>query len=285
MAGRSRKASPAPSAPSAPSTSPAASPASNETRPLTTAPRSPPIEFYRGQARSLSGIAFRAFCLGVVFSASLVLVPLTAYGASEPYFVFWRLPFFLGTLGAFHFLEFWTTARYNTPAADISSFLLTANWPLYTIAHSAAFFECAVVNTLWPWRSWGPAAGGTWAGYLCVAGVALTLLGQTVRSLAMIQCGRSFNHLIQQSRAAEHRLVTNGIYSILRHPSYFGFYWWAVGTQLAMGNVFCLAAYVLLLWKFFANRIPFEEHHLLQFFGEEYMNYRRRVHVWIPLIK
>ncbi|KAL5598761.1 hypothetical protein BROUX41_003903 [Berkeleyomyces rouxiae] len=258
---------------------------SDESSPsLTGINRSLSIEFYPDQPRSLSGIAFRAFCLGFTLAGSLVLIPLVPYVLPTSFAALWRLPFFLGALSTFHFMEFWTTARYNTPAADVHSFLLTANWPLYTIAHSAAFFECAVVNTLWPYRSWGPAMS-SWAGYLCGAGVALTIIGQVVRSLAMIQCGRSFNHMVQQSRQAEHRLVTDRIYSVLRHPSYFGFFWWAVGTQLAMGNVFCLMAYVLLLWKFFANRIPFEERHLIEFFGEDYINYRRRVHVWIPLIR
>ena len=30
----------------------------------------------------------------------------------------------------------------------------------------------------------------------------------------------------------EHVLVTNGIYKIFRHPGYFGFYLWALGTQV-----------------------------------------------------
>ncbi|KKA28809.1 hypothetical protein TD95_002879 [Thielaviopsis punctulata] len=232
----------------------------------------------------MSGIAFRAFCLGLTLSLAILLIPSAFLFLPAAYATLWRVPFFLAALSAFHFLEFWTTARYNTPAADVSSFLLTANWPLYAIAHAAAFVECAFTNAVFPYRPWGSLRSDT-AWYFCAVGLAFTLIGQIVRSLAMIQCGRSFNHTVQRTRAADHKLVTHKIYSVLRHPSYFGFFWWAVGTQLAMGNVICLIAYVVVLWTFFSSRIRFEEHHLVEFFGEEYVEYRRRVKVWIPLIR
>jgi protein-S-isoprenylcysteine O-methyltransferase len=38
----------------------------------------------------------------------------------------------------------------------------------------------------------------------------------------MLSCGSNFSHTIMEEKDEEHKLVTNGIYSILRHPSYFG---------------------------------------------------------------
>lgn len=35
------------------------------------------------------------------------------------------------------------------------------------------------------------------------------------------------------SKRPGHELVTSGIYSWSRHPSYAGFFWWAVGTQVS----------------------------------------------------
>ncbi|KAK3985552.1 Isoprenylcysteine carboxyl methyltransferase family-domain-containing protein [Cladorrhinum sp. PSN332] len=239
---------------------------------------SPDRLLFPGHSKSLSGIAVRAFCLGIALTISAGLTLTILIYTSSP---LWRLPYFIASLSLFHFLEFWTTAAYNTRSAEVGSFLLTANWPGYAIAHSFAIFECLVTNTLWPGARWIPFRLGT---LLCLAGVALTLTGQVVRSMAMVQAGPSFNHLVQHQRNAGHVLVTTGIYSIFRHPSYFGFFWWALGTQLAMGNVISFMGYSAVLWKFFSTRIKVEEDALIRFFGNEYVDYRRRVGTKIPLV-
>ena len=144
-----------------------------------------------------------------------------------------------------------------------------------------------------------------------------------IRSLAMVQAGESFNHIVQHSKQDTHKLISRGIYKVFRHPSYFGFFWWGVGTQLVLGNTVCLAGFTYVLWVFFAVRIDGkfslvintfaiattcsklqsyeltsvtcpvldqannhlgEEKLLVEFFGKEYEDYRRSVKVWIPFI-
>lgn len=83
----------------------------------------------------------------------------------------------------------------------------------------------------------------------------MLLGGQGIRTLAMAQAGTNFNHLVQSKKKQGHVLVTNGIYGWLRHPSYFGFFWWGLGTQLIMGNLVCLVGYAVVLWRFFSLRI------------------------------
>lgn len=237
----------------------------------------PDLNLYARHGRkSLSGIALRSFCLGIALSigVTLTLTLLVIVPSS-----LWRLPFFLAALSLFHFLEFYTTAAYNTPAADIASFLLTANWPAYAIAHSAAAFECLVTNLLWPERSWAPMHAGK---ILLLLGWMATIVGQTVRSAAMVKAGMSFNHVVQQRKGERHVLVTDGVYAVFRHPSYFGFWWWALGTQMVMGNVICFWLYTAVLWRFFSGRIKVEEEFLVKFFGEDYVNYRKRVGTKIP---
>ncbi|CAK7204626.1 farnesyl cysteine-carboxyl methyltransferase [Sporothrix eucalyptigena] len=256
----------------------------------------PDAASYPGQKRSLPGIALRAFCLGAalvtgVFLATiLALLPHifpdggSAVGLLSP---LWRLPFFLAALSTFHFLEFWTTARYNTQATSVDSFLLTANWPAYAIAHLAASVECFTRYTLL--RSSPnlfslvplPLPSRT---AVMLVGLFIVALGQLVRTAAMVQAGRSFNHTIQRKRATSHALVTDGIYAYLRHPSYFGFFWWALGTQLVLGNAVCLVGYTVVLWRFFSMRIRHEETLLVRFFGDDYVQYQKRVGTKIPFI-
>jgi protein-S-isoprenylcysteine O-methyltransferase Ste14 len=45
------------------------------------------------------------------------------------------------------------------------------------------------------------------------------------------------------------------LYAYFRHPSYFGFFWWGIGTQVMLGNTLCLVAYAGVLWYFFMKRI------------------------------
>ena len=239
---------------------------------------SPDKPYFPGQAKSLAGIALRAFCLGAALAVGIISTALVLATTSSP---LWRLPFFLASLSAFHFLEFWTTAAYNTREAEVSSFLLTANWPAYAIAHSAASLECLVTSVFFPSRSWAPFGTGP---LLMLLGISLVVVGQVVRSAAMVQAGPSFNHIIQQTQKREHILITTGIYGTLRHPSYFGFFWWGLGTQLAMGNVLCFFAYGAVLWRFFSSRIRHEEVFLVRFFGDEYVDYKKKTGTKIPFV-
>ncbi|GAB1320658.1 farnesyl cysteine-carboxyl methyltransferase [Madurella fahalii] len=246
-------------------------------------------------SKSLSGIAARSFALGAALAlgvtGSLTILACT----SSP---LWRLPFFLASLSTFHFLEFWTTAAYNTRAAEVSSFLLTSNWPGYAIAHTFATLECLATHLAWPDARWTPRAPFLSSVFfflddsfdnpgpvLTLLGFALVLLGQTVRSVAMVQAGPSFNHHVQSRRGEGHVLVTSGVYSVLRHPSYFGFFWWALGTQMVMGNVVSFVGYAVVLWRFFSRRVRHEEEFLVRFFGREYEEYRKRVGTKIPFVK
>jgi protein-S-isoprenylcysteine O-methyltransferase len=237
--------------------------------------------FFPHGDKSLAGIAVRAFCLGasLMFSILTVFYILALAPSSHP---IWRAPFFLGALSVFHFLEFWVTAQRNTTVANIDSFLLTQNWPSYAIAHSLAFIETIVVSIFFPNRNWSLLSIPP--SVFIIAGLVLTLMGQFVRTLAMYQAGASFNHQVQQRRAATHTLVTHGVYSFVRHPGYFGFFWWGLGTQLVLGNVGCFFAYAAVLWYFFNDRIEHEEDKLVDFFKEDYQKYRKRVPTRIPFI-
>ncbi|KAI1167508.1 isoprenylcysteine carboxyl methyltransferase [Nemania serpens] len=235
--------------------------------------------YYPGQAKSLEGIAVRSFCLGIALALSAVVMTSTLLFTTSP---LWRLPFFIAALSTFHFLEFWTTARYNTSVASIDSFLLTANWPAYAIAHAAASLECLLTQLLFPNRAWAPFYSGH---VLLLLGLVLVFVGQTARSLAMAQAGPSFNHTIQRRKKDDHELVTTGVYSFLRHPAYFGFFYWGVGTQLVLGNPICFVGYVVLLWRFFAARVKSEEGDLVRFFQDDYVDYRKKVGTGIPLIR
>ncbi|CAN9255118.1 unnamed protein product [Alternaria sp. RS040] len=216
-------------------------------------------EFFRHGKRSLSGIAVRAFCLGCALAFGLFGTVLLAYNGSH----LWRPFLFLSTLSLFHFLEFYTTAAYNTPIAYIDSFLLT-NGDQYRQAHAVAFVETLVTSYLFP--GYQSTIHPSW---LIALGIAMIAVGQAVRSTAMMQAGTNFNHQVQSRKNDGHELVTHGVYRYFRHPSYFGFFWWGIGTQIMLGNTVCFFGFTGVLWYFFMKRITHEEKFLIKFFGNE----------------
>ncbi|KAH7536643.1 hypothetical protein FEM48_Zijuj03G0006300 [Ziziphus jujuba var. spinosa] len=116
-------------------------------------------------------------------------------------------------------------------------------------------------------------------------GLALVVIGEIIRKLAIITAGRSFTHLIRTSHVEHHKLVTHGIYKFVRHPGYCGFLIWAVGTQIMLCNPLSTIAFAYVVWRFFAQRIPYEEYFLRRFFGPQYEEYARRVHSGVPFIR
>ncbi|KAL0637117.1 farnesyl cysteine-carboxyl methyltransferase [Maublancomyces gigas] len=162
-------------------------------------------------------------------------------------------------------------------AATAGAFLLTSNGMAYNIAHASAFTEAAVEWYFFPGLKTHRA--------LTAFGVILVILGQLARSYAMAHAGTNFSHVVVMNREQGHILVKTGIYAYIRHPSYFGFFWWGMGTQFMLGNPVCAVGYALALWKFFSSRIREEEKLLIGFFGEDYVQYRATTMTLIPFIK
>ena len=101
----------------------------------------------------------------------------------------------------------------------------------------------------------------------------------------MITAGQSFNHVIQTYKKENHVLITHGIYRMFRHPSYVGFYYWSIGTQLCLGNVAHAMLFSVVSWNFFHRRIPFEEESLCVLFPNEYPAYVAKTWMGIPFIR
>lgn len=198
-----------------------------------------------GGKRSLSSISLQAFSLGLTLSLSLS----TTLYLTLLHSTLWRLPAFLAALSTFHFLEFWTTAHFNPPAVKASSFLLFNNGHAYNLAHSLATLEIVLSSFLPTYQRFAVNR------YTIALGTFLVLLGQLTRSLAMATAGTNFNHVVAREKSEGHVLVTSGVYGVVRHPSYFGFFWWALGTQVLVGNKVCAVGYLAALWMFFHKRI------------------------------
>ena len=71
---------------------------------------------------------------------------------------------------------------------------------------------------------------------MALLGALCVVLGEALRKVAILTARRNFTHLIRTERAQAHQLVRHGVYSLMRHPSYCGWFLWALGTQLLLVN-------------------------------------------------
>ena len=154
----------------------------------------------------------------------------------------------------------------------------------FLLNHSTAYKTACVVGWIaFFLEAWFfPGLKQSWLP-LCVGGV-LVVGGQIIRTLGMVTAGSNFNHLVQDAHDGRQRLVTHGIYTHLRHPAYFGWFWWSVGTQVLLANPLCTVAYAAASWRFFNDRIPDEEEALSRMFGDQYKAYKEKTIIGIPFL-
>eukprot|EP00760_Papus_ankaliazontas_P035003 PhM_4_TR7581/c0_g1_i1/m.30703/K00587/ICMT, STE14; protein-S-isoprenylcysteine O-methyltransferase len=209
-----------------------------------------------------------SFCLGAIFCfgiscALLFNVSLGLYMAL--------------CISTFHMSEFLVCVRYRRREASDNAFLINHS-PAYTVATVLCWVEFAIEWFLFP--SLKSHTLIPCVGFLLAA----TCYG--IRVVSMIQAASNFNFMIETEKREEHQLVTTGLYRVLRHPSYFGWFWYAVFSQVIVMNPICLVLYTVVTWRFFKNRIEFEEEILEseEFFGEKYADYRKATRIGIPMI-
>ena len=111
------------------------------------------------------------------------------------------------------------------------------------------------------------------------AGVALFAAGGALRLWPVFVLGRRFSGLVAIQPA--HKLVTGGVYGIIRHPSYLGLLINALGWGLAFRSGIGVALAALNIPPLVA-RIRAEETLLRAHFGGAYEDYRARTWRLVP---
>lgn len=179
----------------------------------------------------------------------------------------------------------WVLYRYLAPktwrewasAGLVQAFIIALYAEMYgfplTIYLMVRFFglDSTNVNA----NLWSTALGVGELGMLIamVLGYALLFVGIGI----FIQGWRELYRARQQNR-----LVTTGLYSLVRHPQYTGLFIGLFGEGVVhWPTLFSVALFpvIVLAYGLLARR---EEKHVLEQFGEEYRAYQRRVPMFIP---
>ena len=79
-----------------------------------------------------------------------------------------------------------------------------------------------------------------------------------------------------------HKLVTTGVYALVRHPMYSAFWLWAVAQALLLPNWIAGFSGIVGFGMLFFGRVGEEERLMCDAFGDEYRAYMRRTSRVVP---
>ncbi|PSL43791.1 phospholipid methyltransferase [Chitinophaga niastensis] len=113
-------------------------------------------------------------------------------------------------------------------------------------------------------------------------GLSVILLGMILRFVSIAQLGRLFTVVVTIRK--DHKIKQDGIYSILRHPSYAGSLLSFLGFGLSTNNWLSLVTVFIPVFAVFIYRMNIEEKMLTAQFGEEYKDYMKHTSRVIPWI-
>jgi protein-S-isoprenylcysteine O-methyltransferase Ste14 len=113
-----------------------------------------------------------------------------------------------------------------------------------------------------------------------VVGLAVLALGLALRAWSIVTLGRFFTYLVGVQE--DHRVVEDGPYRLLRHPSYTGYLVAFAGFGLALDNWLALAVALVVPLAAVLIRIHREEALLVRELGEPYRSYMTRTRRLVP---
>ncbi len=108
-----------------------------------------------------------------------------------------------------------------------------------------------------------------------IIGIIIETFGVIAFIVSMTEMKDNWRAGVQRQEKTE--LVTTGIYSVSRNPAFLGFDLMYIGILFAFFNWYLLIATALTVCLFHLQIVNVEEDFLLEAFGEEYLNYRKKV--------
>ncbi len=115
--------------------------------------------------------------------------------------------------------------------------------------------------------------------FLGELGVAITAIGLALAVWARFSIAGNWSGAVSVKIA--HQFIRKGPYAWVRHPIYSGILGATLGTAIAIGEVRCLLAFIV-LWSALRTKSRLEEQLMLRTFGTEYEQYIQSTGALIP---
>ncbi len=138
----------------------------------------------------------------------------------------------------------------------------------------------SVVAAVSEWAYWNQAVESSlgWT----VAGFCLLTGGIAIRVWAIRTLGKHFTATVTLTN--DHQLVRSGPYHWVRHPSYLGAFMAIVGAPVFLNAWWAALIAVVSMTVAYYLRIGVEEKMLSSYFGEQYLDYKKKTKRIIPFI-
>jgi protein-S-isoprenylcysteine O-methyltransferase Ste14 len=114
------------------------------------------------------------------------------------------------------------------------------------------------------------------------SGLLLIIAGLIIRFIAIFSLGRFFT--VDVTILDHHKLKTDGLYRLIRHPSYLGSLISFLGFGISLNNWISLIIIFIPVTIAMLHRIKIEEQLLTKQFGTEYSDYIKKTFRLIPWI-
>ncbi len=175
------------------------------------------------------------------------------------------------------FLPFYKKSE-RKPATAYMAFVLAFALEMFGIPFSMFFIGWVFGITLPEGILWGHTLKqfiGFWGMYL---GIACFILGPLLVILGWKEIYKQY----WSKESGTGKMVTNGIYKYIRHPQYTGFLLVTLGMIFEWATLPLLLMWPILLVLYYrlARR---EEKDMEAEFGEEYLAYKKRTHMFTPI--
>jgi protein-S-isoprenylcysteine O-methyltransferase Ste14 len=113
-------------------------------------------------------------------------------------------------------------------------------------------------------------------------GLALYSIGISFRYVGTLTLGKYFTRGIEIE--TNHQLVSNGLYTYLKHPLYLGLFLLGVSTSFVYGNYLMIIVSMLLMGSTLNYRMVLEERAMEQVIGKRYTEWKAKRYRFIPFI-
>ena len=122
---------------------------------------------------------------------------------------------------------------------------------------------------------------GQWFEYLCLV---VSLLGLFVRMVVLGTVPEKTSGRNTETQVAE-ELNTGGVYSVLRHPLYFGNFFMYLGLAIFPGNAWFAVIFCLVFWLYYERIMFAEEDFLERKFGDAYRAWAAKTPAFFPRLR
>jgi len=117
---------------------------------------------------------------------------------------------------------------------------------------------------------------GVWSLFFRIFGGAFSVIGIIIWFIGALRSGMDKN-------ISENKLKTDGIYSRVRNPMYSGLWILCFGISLFWANLFLIPIFFVNWMIMTIVLINTEEKWLANLYGDEYLEYKKRVNRCIPI--